>query len=99
MTKGFNNHAMRSLVSNMTALELRRLSLNATGKAKKQCEQLVNLGKLERNPTVKTDMNVPERWAGLVPQGVDFTVEGLLVAMVKGVMKPLYNSEGRAAKQ
>ena len=99
VTKGYNNYAMRSLVSNMTAMELRRLSLNATGKAKKQREQLVNLGKLERNPTVKTDMNVPERWAGLVPQGVDFTVEGLLAAMAKGVMKPLYDSEGHATKQ
>ena len=51
---------------------------------------------------MKTDENVRERWAELMPEGpttVPFTVEGLLLAMVKGEMKPLYQwqSDGKPA--
>ena len=96
ITKGHNNSQMRSVLARMTSKEHRRLSDTATGKATREREQLVNLGKMDRKPCVKTDENVPERWAGLVPQGVDFTVEGLLISMVQGKIKPLYDRTGKA---
>ena len=97
VTKGHDNRQMRTVLAKMTAKEQRRLSLRASGKAMREREQLVNLGKMERKPCVKRDENVPECWAHLVPAGVDFTVEGLLLAMVKEEMKPLYSSDGSAA--
>ena len=48
-------------------------------------------------PSKLTEFNVPERWAKLVPESVDFTVLGLLKAMVTGVIQPLYDSEGNHA--
>ena len=95
VVKAHKNNQMRSVVAQMTAREMRRLSVQAIGQAKRQCEQLCKLGKLDRNTTVKTEHNVPERWADVVPLEVNFTVEGLLKAMVTGKIKPLYNIEGK----
>ena len=66
--------------------------MNAVGAFKRSREQLKNLGKLDRERSVKTENNVPERWAGLVPPTVDFTVQGLLRAMLTGLIKPLYDA-------
>lgn len=95
-TKGHRNCQMKGVLARMTKKELRRLAVTATGKATREREQLVNLGKIDRKPCVKTDLNVPERWVGLMPEGVDLDVEGLLVAMVTGKMKPLYDRTGKA---
>ena len=88
-------NAQRRGADDRTGDAERRLSVQAIGQAKRQCEQLCKLGKLDRNTTVKTEHNVPERWADAVPLEVNFTVEGLLKAMVTGKIKPLYNIEGK----
>ena len=58
---------------------------------------MCTLGKLDRLASVKTELNVPERWAELIPTGVEYTIEGLLRAMVIGLMKPLYDLQGKHA--
>ena len=93
--KGHDNQQCRSMLAMVTAREMRRLAVGATGMGKRKCEQLVTLGILDRKATVKTENNVPERWALEVPQEVPFTVEGLFAAMIKGKIKPLYGLDGK----
>ena len=59
--------------------------------------QLCTLGKIDRKCSVKTEHNVPARWVDLVPAFASFTVEALLRAMVLGLIKPLYDSQGKHA--
>ena len=99
MKKAHRNNQARSMLAKMTFSERRRLSVNATGAFKRDREQLKSLGKLDRERTVKTENNVPARWADLVPSTVDFTVEGLLRGLVTGVVKPLYDDNGKHACQ
>lgn len=96
-TKGHNNVQCRAALAFVTIREKQKLSQTATGAARRDREQLINLGKIDRLHCVKTEFNVPERWSELVPPSVDFTVEGLLKAMVTGVIKPLYDIEGKRA--
>ena len=85
LVKGHRNNQCKSMLAKMHAREARRLSLNVQGMAKRHCEQLCALGKLARNPSVKNEGNIPERWAQHVPLEVHFSVEGLLKAMVLGI--------------
>ena len=78
----------------MTIRERRQLSLGG-GAAFRKKEQLLRLGKVDRARSVKTEFNVPERWSENVPTDVDFSVEGLLCAMVTGLIVPLYSAEGQ----
>ena len=64
--------------------------------AHRRREQLFKLGKMDIKPKVKKDLlSVPERWSGLVPSGIPFTVVGLLAAMCSGKIKPLYSIDGK----
>ena len=73
----------------------RRLSIAVSGSMRRQREQLVTLGKLDRAVTVKAEFNNVSRWAHHVPSSVPFTVEGLLKALVQGKVKPLYDVDGK----
>ena len=42
-----------------------------------------------------SESNRNARWAGIVPDDVPFTVEGLLIGMLQGAFKPLYDIEGK----
>ena len=95
MVKGHDNNQCRSILAKMTVREKRRLSLTAHGAARRACEQLCKLGKLDRAVTVKSEFNIPSRWAEVVPPSVPFTVEGLLKAMVVGSIQPLYDMQGK----
>ena len=95
MVKQHNNNQMRTVLAKMTKREARRLSLTASGKQRRQREQLCLLGKQDRKASVKKEFNVPSRWAEIVPAEVPFTVEGLLRAMVTGKTKPLYDVNGK----
>ena len=44
---------------------------------------------------MKTENNVPERWAERVPPGTSFMVEALLLAMITGEVEPLYDENGQ----
>ena len=46
-----------------------------------------------RHWTVEADRDA--RWVGKVPEDVDFTVVGLLLAAVLGLCAPLYTPEGK----
>ena len=95
--KGHDNNQARTMLAKMTVAERRTLSLNCTGMRKRGQQQLCSLGKLDRLRSVKTERNVPERWAELVPDTVTFTTVGLLRAMATGLIKPLYSLEGKPA--
>ena len=97
VVKAHRNSQVRSALSKVTFKEKRRLALSVTGTARREREQLCSLGKLRRERSVKTEFNVPERWAGHVPFTVPFTIEGLLRAMVRGIVKPLYSLDGKPA--
>ena len=96
MVKKHDNNQCRSVLAKMSAREVRRLSLRATGAHLRQREQLCAIGK-QRKHTVKTEFNVPERWTEHVPPNLQvlFTVEDLLKAMVQGKIKPMYDMEGK----
>ena len=93
--KGHDNNQCRTILAKIHARELRRLSVQASGMSQRNREQLCQLGKLDRKASVKTENNVPERWALEVPPEVPFTVEGLLAAMITGKVKPLYDLTGK----
>lgn len=95
--KKHDNNQMRTVLAKMTVSEARKLSVSTHGVNRRQRQQLVTLGKIDRDRSVKTENNVPERWANLVPLTVPFTVEGLLRAMVTGLIKPLYDINGKRA--
>ena len=97
VVKAHRNSQVRSALSKVTFKKKRRLALSVTGTARREREQLCSLGKLRRERSVKTEFNVPERWAGHVPFTVPFTIEGLLRAMVRGIVKPLYSLDGKPA--
>ena len=98
MVKGHDNVQVREGLAKMTFRERRVLALGCTGVNRRRREQLIILGKQDRERSVKTENNVPERWAELVPAGVPFTIEGLLKAMVTGIIKkPLYDIKGKHA--
>ena len=52
----------------------------------------LTLGKQDIAPKVKLEKE--GRWGALIPSDVEFTVVGLLAAMVSGKIKPLYSLEG-----
>ena len=58
-------------------------------------EQLKTLGKCTLVAAVKAESNRNARWAGIVPDDVPFTVEGLLIGMLQGAFKPRYDIEGK----
>lgn len=97
MVKGHGNNQMRSCLAKMTIKEKRTLSVAVSGAGRRRKEQLCALGKLDRHSCIKTEHNVPARWAGHVPEFVPFTVEALLRAMVLGLIKPLYDIQGKHA--
>ena len=53
------------------------------------------VGKCTLVTAVKSESNRNARWAGIVPDDVPFTVEGLLIGMLQGAFKPLYDIEGK----
>ena len=97
MVKAHRNNQMRTVLAKMTISEKRTLSLAVSGGGRRKKEQLCTLGKIDRKCSVKTEHNVPARWVDLVPAFTSFTVEALLRAMVLGLIKPLYDSQGKHA--
>ena len=96
VVRGHRNNQCKTILAKMTVREIRRLALTAGGESRgREREQLCKLGKLDRAATVKSENNVLSRWGDHVPAGVPFTVEGLLRAMVLGLMKPLYDISGK----
>ena len=95
MVKAHDNNQSRTVLAKMTFRERRRLSLSTHGAARRACEQLCQLGKLDRAATVKSEFNnVSSRWGHYLPSGIPFTVEGLLRAMVLKQIEPLYDANG-----
>ena len=96
VVKAHRNNQNKSVLAKMTIKEIRRLALNASGAARgRERRQLLTLGKLDRDASVKTEFNTRSRWEGRVPHDVPFTVEGLLRAMVVGQIEPLYDIHGK----
>ena len=96
--KAHRNNQMRHALAKTTFREKRRLSRSVAGTARREREQLCSMGKLDRERTVKTEFNERSRWVPeFVPSTVPFTVEGLLRAMVTGLIKPLYDINGKHA--
>ena len=97
-SKGHRNNQMRHALAKTTFREKRRLSMSVAGTARREREQLCSKGKLDRKRTVKIEFNERARWVPkFVPSTVPFTVEGLLRALVCGVIKPLYDMNGKRA--
>ena len=61
----------------------------------RKSEQLKTQGKCTLVTCVKAESNRSARWAGIVPDDVPFTVEGLFIAVLQGTCKPLYSIEGK----
>ena len=95
VVKKHDNCMVRTALAKQTFRETRRLSIAVSGSMRRQREQLVTLGKLDRAVTVKAEFNNVSRWAHHVPSSVPFTVEGLLKALVQGKVKPLYDVDGK----
>ena len=91
---GNSGNQMRTVLAKATLRE--DLALCSKGKPMhRKAEQLMTLGKATITTTVKVENDRDARWVGKVPDGVPFTVEGLLVAMVQGKCKPLYSIVGK----
>ena len=96
--KAHRNNQCRTLLAKARIREKRRLSQHVTGQLARECEQLCALGRLDRKSSVKTENNVPERWADVIPATFSpFTTESLLRAMVMGIIQPLYDQQGKHA--
>ena len=87
---GYAGNKCLTMVGKTTLREDRLWGANAPHH--RRVEQLSTLGKLQANPKVKQDPGgLTARWGDLISAGViEFTVLGLLVAMCRGKIKPLY---------
>ena len=89
--KGYKGNKCLSMLGKTTFREEYIFSANAAPSHRKR-EQLLTLGKQDIAPKVKLEKE--GRWGALIPSDVEFTVVGLLAAMVSGKIKPLYSLEG-----
>ena len=91
---GYAGNKCLTMVGKTTLREDRLWGANAPHH--RRVEQLSTLGKLQANPKVKQDPGgLTARWGDLISAGVEFTVLGLLEAMCRGKIKPLYTLEGK----
>ena len=95
--KAYSGNQMKTVLAKATVRENRNLSLGESGELPihRRAEQLMTVGKSTMITTVKAESDKTEQWVGKVPEEVPFTVEGLLLAMVKGQCEPLYSLEGK----
>ena len=92
---GYNGNKMAQMLGRTTYREERLWNDEAAPLHRKR-EQLFTLGKMCMNPKVKQDpIGGAERWGSKIPSGVEFSVVGLLSAMCKGLVKPLYSLDGK----
>lgn len=90
---GSTNNQMKTLLAKATLKE--DLALAKNRPLHRQSEQLMTIGKKTITTTLKAETNRDARWVGRVPDGVPFTVEGLMVAMLQGKCTPLYTDKGK----
>ena len=89
--KGYTGNKCLSMLGKTTYREEYIFSANAAPSHRKR-EQLLTLGKQDIAPKVKLEKE--GCWGTMIPNDVEFTIVGLLAAMVSGKMKPLYSLEG-----
>ena len=91
----YTGNQMASVLAKATMRE--ELNMSAAGRPQhRRSEQLKTLGKSTIVTTVKWEADRDARWVGKVPEDVDFTVVGLLLAAaVLGLCAPLYTPEGK----
>ena len=90
---GYAGNKCMQMLGRTTLREERLMSSETTHRKR---EQLFKIGKIVINPKVKRDeLSAAERWGAKIPPGTEFTVLGLLAAMVSGRMEPLYSLEGK----
>ena len=92
----YTGNQMKTVLAKATVRENRNTGVDSANRpVHRRAEQLMTTGKSTMITTVKAESDKTERWVGKVPEDVPFTVEGLLLAMVKGQCEPLYSSEGK----
>ena len=93
MVKGYAGNKCVQMLGRTTYRE--ELLMNSETAHRKR-EQLFKIGKILINPKVKhDDWEAAGRWSAKIPTGTEFSVLGLLTAMVSGKMKPLYTIDGK----